>query len=89
MEEGFDFSKIDELDEQTSDFVLSILISSLNEMTQIIDSDRAKEQSMSPQQITEVTVFYKKAIDLFIDKEMYEECTKAKKVLEFVENLAQ
>lgn len=89
MEEGFDFSKIDELDEQTSDFVLSILISSLNEMTQIIDSDRAKEQSMSPQQITEVTAFYKKAIDLFIDREMYEECTKAKKVLEFVENLAQ
>lgn len=89
MEEGFDFSKINELDEQTSEFVLSVLISSLNDMTQIIDSDRAKEQSMTSQQITEVTTFYKKAIDLFIDREMYEECTKAKKVLEFVENLAQ
>lgn len=89
MEEEFDFSKIDELDEQTSGFVLSVLISSLDEMVSIIDSDRAKEQSMSTQQIAEVTAFYKKAIDLFIDREMYEECTKAKKVLEFVENLAQ
>jgi hypothetical protein len=89
MTDGFDFSKIEELDEQTSDFVLSILISSLNEMEQIIDSERAKEQSMTPQQVAEVTVFYKNAIDLFIEREMYEECTKAKKVLEFVENLTK
>ncbi len=76
---------IRQLDEKSSDLFLSIVTSSLDEMVSVIESSEAIERGLSEEQVADINTFYTKVLDLFLEKEMYEECVKVKKLLEYLE----
>ncbi len=76
---------IRQLDEKSSDLFFSIVTSSLDEMVSVIESSEAIERGLSEEQVADINTFYTKVLDLFLEKEMYEECVKVKKLLEYLE----
>ncbi len=76
---------IRQLDEKSSDLFFSIVTSSLDEMVSVIESSEAIERGLSEEQVADINTFYIKVLDLFLEKEMYEECVKVKKLLEYLE----
>ncbi len=76
---------IRQLDEKSSDLFFSIVTSSLDEMVSVIESSEAIERGLSEEQVADINTFYTKVLDLFLEKEMYEECLKVKKLLEYLE----
>ncbi len=76
---------IRQLDEKSSDLFFSIVTSSLDEMVSVIESSEAIERGLSEEQVADINTFYIKVLDLFLEKEMYEECVKVKNLLEYLE----
>lgn len=77
---------IRQLDEKSSELFFTIVVSSLDEMVNVIEAEDRMEKSLSLEQVADIKTFYTKVLDLFLEKEMYEECVKVKKVLEYLEN---
>jgi hypothetical protein len=81
----FNLDVVRELDDNTSLLFFGVISSSLDEMLAIIEKDKdGIEKYLTIQQVDEINSFYTSILDLFIEKEMYEECTKIKLVLEYL-----
>lgn len=80
-----DLDVVRQLDEKSSKFFFSIITSSLDDMVGVIEGSKELEHSLSIEQVEEIKSFYMNVLDLFLEKEMYEECVKVKKVLEYLE----
>lgn len=80
-----DLDVVRQLDEKSSMFFFSIITSSLDDMVGVIEGSKELEHSLSIEQVEEIKSFYMNVLDLFLEKEMYEECVKVKKVLEYLE----
>ena len=82
----FNLDVVKQLDTNTSRLFFSVITSSLDEMIAIIEKDKeGKASDLTMQQVDEINSFYTNILDLFIEKEMYEECTKIKIVLEYLQ----
>jgi hypothetical protein len=82
---AFNLDVIKQLDINTSRLFFNVITSSLDEMIAIIEKDKeGKAKDLTMQQVEEINSFYTNILDLFIEKEMYEECTKIKIVLEYL-----
>lgn len=82
----FNLDVVKQLDTNTSRLFFSVITSSLDEMIAIIEKDKeGKASDLTMPQVDEINLFYTNILDLFIEKEMYEECTKIKIVLEYLQ----
>ena len=82
----FNLDVVKQLDTNTSRLFFSVITSSLDEMIAIIEKDKeGKASDLTMPQVDEINSFYTNILDLFIEKEMYEECTKIKIVLEYLQ----
>lgn len=83
---AFNLDVVRQLDDNTSHLFFSVITSSLDEMLHIIETETdGSSKNMTLKQVEEINTFYTNILDLFIEKEMYEECTKIKKVLEYLQ----
>lgn len=82
----FNLDVVKQLDINTSRLFFSVITSSLDEMIAIIEKHKeGKASDLTMPQVEEISSFYTNILDLFIEKEMYEECTKIKIVLEYLQ----
>lgn len=82
----FNLDVVKQLDTNTSRLFFSVITSSLDEMIAVIEKDKeGKASDLTMPQVEEINSFYTNILDLFIEKEMYEECTKIKIVLEYLQ----
>lgn len=83
---GLNLDVVRELDDNASHLFFSVITSSLDEMLAIIEKDSENlDKTLTIPQVEEINAFYTKVLDLFIEKEMYEQCTKIKIVLEYLQ----
>lgn len=81
-----DFKSIADFAPDLATMITDICILNVEETTKMIDSPKNTNnellQEISPDKLGEMILFYNSIIDIFIDKELYEECVKAKYVVE-------
>jgi hypothetical protein len=81
-----DFKSIADFAPDLADMITEICSLNVAEITKMIDSPKNTNnelmQEISPDKLDEMIVFYNSIIDIFADKELYEECVKTKYVVE-------